>query len=459
MWEGALGEGGSMKDLTLAVWSPLPPSPSGVADYVAESLPGLGRHFEVEAVTDDPGHVDPALRARVRVLASAEAPSADLHLYHLGNSPAHAFVYRAALEHPGVVVLHDWSLHHLVRREAAERGDLSSYLREMRRAYGATGTFVGRQVARALGGDLLPALFPLNDRVLERSLGVVALSAQTAERLARRRPAGPWLHLPHHLSLPIDPPPSRAESRLSLGLPASAFVVTAPGLATANKRLDVAMGVVARIRAEHPETMLVVAGGTDPRLPLATWAAESGIGEGLRVTGRLDLASFERHLAAADVVLALRFPSHGEMSGAVVRALGVGRPVLVSAGSAAADEFPEGIVVSVDPGRHEAAELEGFLRHLRASPGLGERIGALAAAHVRQHHGLEDSAERLATFLRGVAMRKAEILAALAATRGPEGGRLGYLMDEVRWGARDLGLADMRLDLEGLLQPLARDRR
>jgi len=134
----------------LAVWSPLPPSPSGIADYVAESLPALARLFDVEAVTEDPDTTDPSLRAAVRVRASAESPEADLHLYHLGNSPAHGFVYRAARARPGVVVLHDWSLHHLVLRETVERGDVSTYLREMRRAYGETGTFVGRQVARDL---------------------------------------------------------------------------------------------------------------------------------------------------------------------------------------------------------------------------------------------------------------------------------------------------------------------
>jgi glycosyltransferase involved in cell wall biosynthesis len=442
----------------LSIWSPLPPSPSGIADYVAETLPALGRRFDLDAVVEDPEAVDPALRARVRVRAAdGGGPEADLDLYHLGNSPAHAFVYRAARARPGVAVLHDWSLHHLVLRETVERGDVSSYLREMRRAYGETGTFVGRQVARALGGDLLPALFPLNDRVLEGSLGLVALSAQTAARVARRLPGRPRLHLPHHLALPIDPPPSRAESRAALGLPADAFVVTAPGLATASKRLDVAVRVMSRLRADHPEARLVVAGATDPRLPLSAWAAEAGLAEGLQVTGRVGLADFERHLAAADAVLALRFPSHGEMSGAVVRALGVGRPVLVSAGSAAADEFPEGVVVPIDAGRREEAELEAFLRHLRASPGLRDAIGTLAAAHVRERHGLERTVEALAAFLSEVEAGKDQALAALRADRADEGGRLGYLMEEVRWGARDLGLADVRLGLEALLRPLARE--
>ena len=39
--------------MRLAVWSPLPPSTSGIADYVAESLPTLSRHFDVVTVTDD----------------------------------------------------------------------------------------------------------------------------------------------------------------------------------------------------------------------------------------------------------------------------------------------------------------------------------------------------------------------------------------------------------------------
>src|SRR5258708_5494136 len=154
---GGAREGGGRTMARPRARRPLPRRPWGCVGGGAESLPALARLFDVEAVTDDPDATDPALRAAVRVRASAESPEADLHLYHVGNSPAHAFVYRAARARPGVVVLHDWSLHHLVLCETVERGDVSAYLREMRRAYGETGTFVGRQAARDLGGDLLPA--------------------------------------------------------------------------------------------------------------------------------------------------------------------------------------------------------------------------------------------------------------------------------------------------------------
>jgi glycosyltransferase involved in cell wall biosynthesis len=424
--------------MKLAVWSPLPPSPSGIADYVAETLPLLAREADIITVSQEPdGDVE-----------------ADLHLYHLGNSPAHAYIYRAALRRPGVVVLHDWSLHHLVLRETVERGDVSTYLREMRRAYGETGTFVGRQVARALGGDLLPALFPLNDRVLEASLAIVGLTQHVCSRAARRLAGRPVLHLPHHLALPFDPLPSRAEARAALGLPDSALLVTAPGLATQAKRLDAAVRVVARLRAQHPALRLVVAGSVDPALPLEDWARAEGMEDALVVTGRLDLPDFVRHLVAADVILALRFPSHGEISGALVRALGVGRPALVTAGTPGAEEFPEGVVVPVDPGRHEEAELEALLDALLARPALREAVGAAARAHARAHHDLAACTQRLARFLEEIHAGQAQALRELQAERTEEGGLLGYLMEEVRWGARDLGLPGVRLGLEGLLREL-----
>jgi glycosyltransferase involved in cell wall biosynthesis len=437
----------------LAVWTPLPPSASGIADYAAEQLRVLARHVDLVAVVEDPSAVDAARIPGVRLASVQDAPKADLDLYQLGNSPAHAYVYRAALARPGVALLHDWSLHHLVLRETVERGDVGAYLREMRRAHGETGLFVGRQVARALGGDLLPALYPLNDRVLEGSLAIVGLTELVATRAGRRLPGRPVLRLPHHLALP-GAVPSREQARRALGLAQDAVILTAPGLATASKRLDVAIRALARLAPEHQALRLVVAGELDPRLPLRAWADAAGLRDRVLVTGRLTLSDFVGHLAAADLVLALRFPSHGEISGALVRALGVGRPALVTAGTPAAEEFPEGIVVPVDPGAHEEAELVALVDHLVRRPELLATIGRLAREHVVEHHRLEATVERLVGFLDEVLGHKPQLIRALAADRAPEGTLVGYLMEEVRGAARELGLHGVQLGLEPLLGEL-----
>jgi glycosyltransferase involved in cell wall biosynthesis len=442
--------------MKLNLWSPLPPSTSGIADYVCEQLPLLKQHLELTLVVEDPAAVDPPLRAAYDVREPSRAPDAELELYHLGNSPAHAFVFRQALRRPGVVVLHDFSLHHLVLRETVERGDSAAYLREMRSAYGEVGSFVGRQVARALGGEMLPALFPLNERLLRQSLGVIGLTAHVVARVKQRLPEGrPLLHLPHHLSLPLDPPPTREEARGALGLPEDALLLTAAGLATASKRLDAALVAVARLREAYPELRLIVAGAVDPQLPLSDWIAAERLDAHVTVTGRLSLADFERHLAAADVLLALRFPNHGEISGALVRGLGVGRPALVSAGSPAAEEFPEGVVVPVDPGRAETEELVALLQKLLSDRALRERIGSLARDHMRRHHDLRQGVLALVRFLEETARGKAAALRAIEAGRHEQGSLLEYLHEELSFGAYDLGLGGLELGADELLAELS----
>jgi glycosyltransferase involved in cell wall biosynthesis len=425
---------------------------------VAESLPALAAEAQLELRVEDPATVAPELARRYALRAAADPAhesGADLDLYHLGNSPAHGYVYRAALARPGVVVLHDWSLHHLVLRETVEQGDVWRYLREMRRSHGERGSFVGRQVARALGGDLLPALFPLNERVLENSLAVVGLTAHVSGRAARALPGRPVLQLPHHLALPFEREPSRGEARRRLGLAQDALVVTAPGLATASKRLELAIRVAARLRRELPRLLLVVAGGLDARLGLEELARDALPGGAFLATGRLPLEDFVLHLCAADVVLALRFPSHGEISGALVRALGVGRAALVSDGTPASEEFPAGVVVPVDPGPYEEAELEALLGRLLRDPGLRESIERAARAHVRSRHDLAPVTRRLAGFLREVLAGKPRALEALAREQAQAAGLLGYFLEETRWAARDLGLSGLRPGLAPLLSELA----
>ena len=48
----------------------------------------------------------------------------------MGNNGYHGFVYEAALRHPGVVVMHESNLHHLIADLTIRRGDWDAYLRE-----------------------------------------------------------------------------------------------------------------------------------------------------------------------------------------------------------------------------------------------------------------------------------------------------------------------------------------
>jgi hypothetical protein len=94
--------------------SPLPDERSGIADYSAELLPELARHYDIEAIVNQSEVRDPWVRANI-VVRSADwfdqnAGLYDRVLYHFGNSTFHAHMFEMLAEHPGVVVLHDFFL-------------------------------------------------------------------------------------------------------------------------------------------------------------------------------------------------------------------------------------------------------------------------------------------------------------------------------------------------------------
>ncbi len=109
----------------VAYYSPLPPERSGIADYSAHLLPALRERIDVEVVR----------RGRTR-----PARGTDLSLYHVGNNPdAHGWIVDALRKRPGVVVLHDFVLHHLVAGLTIGRRDGHGYLDAMEREGGVVG--------------------------------------------------------------------------------------------------------------------------------------------------------------------------------------------------------------------------------------------------------------------------------------------------------------------------------
>src|SRR3977135_4358558 len=92
-----------------AFFSPLPPAKSGIADYSAAVLEHLNTSIQVDTFAAKPTVFD--------------ASRYDICVYQLGNNPYHGFVYEAAMEHPGVVVMHEANLHHLVADLTIRRND------------------------------------------------------------------------------------------------------------------------------------------------------------------------------------------------------------------------------------------------------------------------------------------------------------------------------------------------
>lgn len=417
--------------LAVEVWSPFPPQASGVTDYVSEQLQTLDRVLDLTLVAEKPEGVEVSIRERYRVVRPQSSNPETLRLYHVGNSPVHRFIYEEAVRTPGVVVLHEWNLHELLLGFAVTSNDFAAYRAQMRREHGERGSIGAETIASALGGKHWTSVFALNAEILERSLGVVSPAGSTAARVAGRRPDGLNLHLPHHAVL-VSHARNRAEARARLGFSNDERIVLAPGLGTSAKALDIAREAIHSLAAQVPGINLVTVGG----------GASGGRIAGQRDLGRVDLQTLGDCLLAADIVLALRFPSRGEASGVLMRALAAGRAAVVSSGSTADEDLPQGVVARIHPGPAEARELTAILRFLLLDDGARERLERLAADEGAKRP-VRELTEQLAGFLITVAGERRSIETRMAERAELKARAPREFREEIDSVAASLGLAHL----------------
>src|SRR5262249_33430269 len=121
----------------------------------------------------------------------------------------------------------------------------------------------------------------------------------------------------------------------------------------------------------------------------------------VRIAGYVPLEDFAGYIAACDVVLNLRYPTVGESSGSLLRALGLGKPVLVS-DVGAFREFPDGVCLKVPVGEGEEDLIFEYLNILASRPEVARELGRRAAAFVRDECNWPRVARLYADFLRSI---------------------------------------------------------
>ena len=387
--------------MRLAYFSPLPPSKSGIADYSAELLPFLARGAEVTAFVDQAREGRDGIGDQIDVQLAVhfdeidrDAPF-DLCLYHQGNNPAHDYIYDRALRTPGLLILHEHCLHHLITWRTLGQGDEEAYRREMFHAYGRIGARMAVNRRRAIFSEYQQFLLPLNHRLVNRSLGIIVHNEYAVSQLESLRPGIPVEVVPHHLSPValemdgVDP----LDCRRSLGLPEDAFLVASFGFVSEPKRIPVVLRAFQRLLRVMPNARYLIVGEDHWKHQAQPLVEQMGLRHAVRITGYVTEKDFYRYLRAIDVLVNLRYPTAGETSGTLIRSLGAGKPVLVTDFGQFRD-LPDEVCLKVPLGPQEEVELAQRLRTLAYQPRFREGLGQRAAEWARRECAVERSAER-----------------------------------------------------------------
>lgn len=357
----------------VAYFSPMPPEQTGIADYSALLLPALERRIDVKVVG----------RGRKK------APrGTDVSLYQVGNNPdAHAWIVDALRRRPGVVVLHDFVVHHLVAGMTIGRRDGHGYLDLMEREHGV----VGRLLAHGVLDKRIPPLwesrpedFPLASFVLEHATGVIVHSRYVRDLVRSTGYPGPVLVVPH----PAWPVPAIAPERVADGVVIGCF-----GVVNASKRIPELLRATAKVRESHPEVTLLLVGPTSPGFDLERRLQRLGlVEEGLVREGWIDESRLWALMAGSDILVNLRHPTMGETSGSVIRALSLGKPSVVS-DVGWFSELPGETALKIPVGDDEVETLTAALELLVTRDDVRASLGEAAAALVRREHDVDRVAD------------------------------------------------------------------
>ena len=113
--------------------SPLPPQKSGISDYSVRLVEKLKDFFDITIWTDK-YEIKCDLIKSITILQGrgvVDFGRYDYIVYNIGNNAEfHSYIYEASMEHPGIVILHDYSLFHFINEHFYEEGNIYSYLYE-----------------------------------------------------------------------------------------------------------------------------------------------------------------------------------------------------------------------------------------------------------------------------------------------------------------------------------------
>jgi glycosyltransferase involved in cell wall biosynthesis/SAM-dependent methyltransferase len=370
--------------MRIAYFSPLPPSRSGIADYSAALIAELGRIADVTTFSARPPVFNPA--------------SFDISLYQIGNNPFHFVPYEMALENPGVVVMHEANLHHLVADYTIKRDNWDAYLEEVRYASGDAAHEYARDFVRTLKHAPDYENVPMLRRILACSRGAIAHSRAVESELRKAGFAGPSTVIPHGAWI-VDA--DRMSYRDRLGLDARTPLIGIFGFLKPYKRIAESLRAFRRLVRVDPRVRMILVGEPHPELKLAELIRSLDLQAHVRVVGFTPIKEFQGYLGACDIVLNLRYPTVGESSGTFLRALGMGKAVLVS-GVGSFSEYPDDVCLKVPVDSSEEDLIFEYLNLLVSRPELARDMGARARAWVERECSWRQVAARYLEFLEEV---------------------------------------------------------
>ena len=310
--------------MRVAVWTPLPPEASGIADYNRRLLATMARdaRHELTAVVRD-DHVDYDSLPGVRILPHGQyrRDDFDIDLYHMGNNMAfHDYMLRPISQRPGVLVLHDPAL---VDFAVGTLGGAHRRIFEVELAYNVGCSPHDRETLHDIVSRFERTEMLMSRRQVTDSRHTIVHSHWAKEHLVSRFGVESISVVPHAVWMDDD--------LVVNTTPVITFGVF--GNISFHKRIPQVVRAFAEVRRRGVAARLIIAGrraSAEIEREIEVLIARHGLEEDVTLALDADEETFHDLQGACDVIVGLRWPTTGETSGPLLRCFSLGKVAIVT---------------------------------------------------------------------------------------------------------------------------------
>ena len=384
----------------LAFVSPLPPERTGIADYSAELLPALAKHYDIVLIVDQE-QVDEALVDQFGEIRDANWLRSNIYeihrvVYQIGNSPFHSYMLPLLKEIPGTVVLHDFFLSGLMHWRQSHGAENSAWTNALYESHGYPALREYFKTASTEKLDFCVNHYPSNIEVLKYAQGLIVHSKHSCD-LAQK-----WYGCSLNDDwrvIPLLRAPSivtnKIHARQELGIDEKDFVVCSFGFLAPSKlnHLLLSSWIKSQLSTNKHCRLVFVGenhGGTYGSDLIKT-INDHDLTDKVTITGFTTIEVFRKYLSIADVAVQLRTSSRGETSAAIFDAMNYGLPVIVNANGSMAELDREAVWML--PDEFNDIELVEALEEMWKNPQCLEKFSQRAKLVIEERHTPDKCAE------------------------------------------------------------------
>jgi len=322
----------------------------------------------------------------------------DLAVYNLGDFlPYHKDIYEVSKRVKGVVILHDFVMHHFFYGyyiEHLKRKDL--YRCSLERLYGKNGVRMAEGVLSGKTGSDQFHEFPFFEQAISGAFGVIAhshfLNAKVAESFS-----GPveTIYFPFRESAFSG----KRRRKIPIHISEDKLLAITVGNVNPNKRVHKVVEVIGKNK-ELQEKFQYLVIGSDAHKPyisrIQAIIDKYGIKKSVRILGYQEEKVLNAYMERADIVINLRHPVMEGASWSLLEQLFWGKAIIVTDGGFYG-EIPGNCVIKISP-KKEEKDLYAALKRLADNEQLRNRMGTDARRYAKKNFCPEEYCRKFISF-------------------------------------------------------------